>query len=135
VSTCGTVYIEVGASTDQTLSTTDCKTNWSPASSDWTKTNVSGDSFLVWFAAGTLYRISQTAVPLDALVALYSPTNTLIVYRDNGGVGASGTEVIDYTPTVSGFYRVVAGSYCLLFNDPYAVNCDYGAYTLSIAAP
>ena len=135
VATCGTVYIEVGATTNQNLTTTDCKTNWSPASSDWTAANVAGDAFLVYFAAGTLYRISQTAVPLDALVALYSPTGSLIVYRDNGGVGASGTEVIDYTPTVSGFYRIVAGSYCLLFKDPYAPSCDYGAYTLIVAAP
>lgn len=135
VATCGTVYIEVGASTDQNLTTTDCKTNWSPASNDWTATAVAGDAFIVYFAAGTPYRITQTAVPLDALIGLYSPTNTLITYRDNGGVGASGTEVINYTPTVSGFYRIVAGSYCLLFKDPYAAGCDYGPYTLKVFIP
>ena len=135
VTGCGTVYIEIGATTDQTLATTDCKTNWSPASGDWTKSDVAGDAFLVYLAAGTPVRFSQTAVPLDALMALYSPTGTLITYRDNGGVGASGTEIIDYTPTVSGFYKIVAGSYCLLFQDPYRAACDYGAYTLSVIAP
>lgn len=135
VTDCSPVYLEIGASTDQTLSTTDCQTNWNPASGDWSKSAVSGDAFLVYIAAGTTVRISETAVPLDALIGFYSPAGTLITYRDNGGVGASGTEVINYTATTSGFYRVVAGSYCLLFEDPYRAGCDYGPYTLSVVKP
>ena len=132
VSTCGTTYLEVGASTDQTLATTDCTTNYNPASSDWSKSTVAGDAFMVYIPSGTTVRISQTAQPLDALLTLYSPSGTLLQYRDNGGVGASGTEVITFTSTTSGFYKVVAGSYCLLFEDPYQAGCDYGAYNLSV---
>lgn len=135
VTDCTPVYLEIGGSTDQTLSTTDCKTNWTPPSGDWTKSDVSGDAFLVYIPAGTTVRISETAQPLDALIGFYSPAGTLITYRDNGGVGASGTEVINYTATTSGFYKVVAGSYCLLFQDPYQAGCDYGAYTLSVIKP
>jgi len=135
VTTCGTVFIEIGASTDQALSTTDCTTNFAPASGDWTKADVAGDAFMVYIPAGITVRISQTAVPLDALLALYSPSGSLITYRDNGGVGASGTEVITYTATTAGFHRIVAGSYCLLFEDPYRAGCDYGAYTLSVVKP
>jgi hypothetical protein len=135
VADCSKVYIEIGATTTQSLSTTDCKTNFSPASSDWTKAAVAGDAFLVYIAAGTTVRISQTAQPLDALIAFYSPSGSLILYRDNGGVGASGTEIIDYTATTSGYYKIVAGSYCLLFQDPYAAGCDFGPYTLSVVTP
>jgi len=135
VSDCSTPFIEIGASTTQNLATTDCTTNWSPASGDWSKTDVAGDAFLVYIPAGTSVRISQTAIPLDALIALYSPAGALITYRDGGGVGAGGTENIDYTATVSGFYRIVAGSYCLLFEDPYRAACDYGPYTLGVVIP
>ena len=141
VANCSPVYIEVGASTDQTLATTDCKTNFAPAATAaqtgegvWKNTNVSGDAFLVYIAAGTTVRISQTAQPLDAAIAFYGPDGSLIIFRDNGGVGAN-PEVINYTATVSGYYRIVAGSYCLLYNDPYQAGCDYGPYTLSVITP
>jgi hypothetical protein len=135
VTDCSPVYLEIGASTDQNLSTTDCTTNFNPPSGDWSKSDVAGDAYLVFIPAGTSVRISETAIPLDALIAFYSPTGSLITYRDNGGVGASGTEVINFTATTSGFYKVVAGSYCLLFEDPYQAGCDYGPYTLSVIKP
>ena len=126
VTDCSPVFIEVGASTDQTLATTDCKTNYA---------GVAGDAFSVYIPAGIAVRISQTAIPLDALIAFISPTGALIVERDNGGVGASGTEVINYTAPTSGVYKIVASSYCLVYNDPYRANCDYGPYTLSVIKP
>ena len=126
VTDCTPVFIEIGASTDQTLSTTDCKTNYA---------GVSGDAFSVYIPAGITVRISQTAIPLDALIAFKSPSGSLIVERDNGGVGASGTEVITYTAPTSGVYTIVATSYCLVYNDPYRANCDYGPYTLSVIKP
>jgi hypothetical protein len=142
VADCSKVYIEIGATTTQNLATTDCKTNFAPAATAaqtgegvWANTNVSGDAFLVYIAAGTAVRISETAQPLDAAIAFYAPNGSLIIFRDNGGVGATQTEVINYTATVSGYYRIVAGSYCLLYNDPYQAGCDYGPYTLSVITP
>jgi hypothetical protein len=126
VTDCSPVFIEVGASTSQTLSTTDCKTNYA---------GVAGDAFSVYIPAGITVRISQTAIPLDALIAFLSPTGALIVERDNGGVGASGTEVINYTAPTSGVYKIVASSYCLVYNDKYQANCDYGPYTWSVIKP
>jgi hypothetical protein len=142
VADCSKVYIEIGATTTQNLATTDCKTNFAPAATAaqtgegvWKNTNVSGDAFLVYIAAGTTVRISQTAQPLDAAIAFYAPDGSLLLFRDNGGVGATQTEVINYTSTVSGYYKIVAGSYCLLYNDPYQAGCDYGPYTLSVITP
>jgi hypothetical protein len=126
VADCSPVFIEIGASTDQNLTTTDCKTNYA---------NVAGDAFKVYIPAGITVRISQTAIPLDALIAFLSPTGSLIVERDNGGVGASGTEIINYTAPTSGFYTIVATSYCLVYADPYRANCDYGPYTLGVIKP
>lgn len=125
VTDCSNVYIEIGASTDQTLAPSDCKGY----------KNVAADPFLVYIPAGTTVRISQTALPLDALIAFFSPTGAQIVERDNGGVGASGTEVITYTAPTSGYYKIFASSYCLVYSDPYQANCDYGAYTLSVIKP
>lgn len=126
VTNCSPVYFEVGATTTQSVSPTDCTTGHG---------GVAGDVYLVFLAAGNTYRITQTAIPLDALTALYSPTGALIVERDNGGVGASGTETINITPSTSGFYKVVASSYCLVYDDTYQANCDYGAYTFSVIKP
>jgi hypothetical protein len=89
----------------------------------------------VYIPAGVTVQISETAQPLDALLSLYDPSGKLVTYRDNGGVGASGTETITFTATTAGFYRIVAGSYCLLFDDPYQAGCDYGAYTLKVIKP
>ena len=141
VADCSKVYIELGATTTQNLATTDCKTNFAPAATAaqtgegvWKNTNVSGDAFLVYIPAGTTVRISQTAQPLDAAIAFYSPSGALLLFQDQGGAGGT-PEVIDYTATVSGYYRIVAGSYCLLYNDPYQAGCDYGPYTLSVIKP
>jgi hypothetical protein len=125
VTSCAPVYIEIGASTDQTLASTDCKAD----------VDVSGDPYLVYIPAGITVRISQTAIPLDAEMLLFSPTGALLADRDNGGVGASGTEVINVTAATSGFYKIVASSYCLIFDDVYRAACDYGAYTLSVIKP
>jgi hypothetical protein len=136
---CSTTFIAIGTTTNQTLAPSDCKTNYSPAATAaqtgegvWKNTNAPGDAFLVYIAAGTTVRISQTAQPLDAAIAFYAPDGSLIFFRDNGGVGVSGTEVINYTSGTSGFYKIVAGSYCVLYNDPYQGGCDYGPYTLSV---
>lgn len=126
VTDCSTVYIEIGATTDQDLSPSDCNTNYA---------DVAGDKFLVYIPAGITVRISQTAIPLDALIAFLSPTGALIAERDNGGVGASGTEIINFTATTAGFYTIVASSYCLVYDDLYRAACDYGPYTLSVIKP
>jgi hypothetical protein len=126
VSDCTPMYIEIGASSDQTLATTDCKTNYK---------GVAGDAFLVYIPAGMTVKISQTAIPLDALIAFFAPNGTQIVERDNGGIGASGTEVITYTATTSGYHKIVASSYCLVYNDPYTSTCSYGPYTVSVVKP
>lgn len=123
VTDCSTPYIEVGVSTSQNLSPSDCTSNYK---------SVAGDGFLVYIAAGTSVRISETAQPLDALFAFLSPSGTVITERDRGGVGPAGTEVFNYTATVSGYYKIVASSYCLVYDDTYQANCDYGPYTLSV---
>ena len=126
VTDCTTPYIEVGASTDQNLSPSDCTTNYA---------DVAGDGYLLYLTAGQTVRISQTAQPLDALIAFFAPNGTQLFERDNGGVGPTGTEVINYTATTSGVYKIVASSYCLVYDDLYRANCDYGPYTLSVIKP
>lgn len=125
VNDCSTTYMEIGASTDQTLAPTDCISY----------AGVAGDAFLVYIPKGVTVKISQTAQPLDALIAFFDPAGKLIQEHDFGGVGASGTEVITYTAATSGYHKVVASSYCLVYDDTYQANCDYGAYTLSIVKP
>ena len=125
VNGCGTTYMEIGASTDQTLAPSDCQSY----------ANVAGDAFLVYIPKGVTVKISQTAVPLDALIAFFGPDGKQIVERDNGGVGTNGTEVITYTAAASGFHKIIASSYCLVYNDTYQANCDYGPYTLSVVKP
>ncbi len=126
VTDCSTTYIEIGAATDQTLAPSDCDTNGAA---------VAGDEFLVYIPAGESIRITQTSDPLDALIDFYSPTGERLVRRDNAGVSAATPEVINYTATTAGFYKIVATSYCLVFDDVYRANCDYGAYSLSVIKP
>jgi hypothetical protein len=126
VNSCGITYIEIGASTDQTLAASDCDTN---------DESVAGDEFLVYIPANVTVQISQTSDPLDAMMDFYSPTGTLLVQRDNAGVSAATPEVILFTASTAGFYKIVATSYCLAFDDVYRANCDYGAYTLKVVKP
>jgi hypothetical protein len=123
---CTVTYIEVGVTTDQVLSPSDCGTN---------DNDVAGDQFLVWIAAGETLRFSQTSNPLDSQLELYSPTGTLLVARDAAGVSAASPEVFNFTAPSAGFYKINATSYCLVFDDVYQANCDYGAYTLSVSRP
>jgi hypothetical protein len=125
VTDCSATYLEIGASTTQTLSSGDCTAD----------VDVAGDPYLVYVPAGITVRVSQTAVPLDAELFVFRPDGSLLADRDNGGVGASGTEVVTFTASVSGFYKIVPSSYCLVFDDVYRANCDYGAYTLSVVKP
>jgi len=131
VTDCSPVYLEIGVSTSQTLAPSDCASNYG---------GVAGDAFLVYVPAGVTIRVTQTAQPLDALFAIISPSGSLIVERDNGGVTpASGSpsqsEVFTMTAATSGFYKIVASSYCLVYDDPYQANCDYGPYTLTVITP
>jgi hypothetical protein len=126
VTDCSPVYIEIGASVDQTLSATDCPDPYF---------GVAGDPFLVYIPAGISVRISETSFPLDAEMALFSPTGSVLVDRDNAGVSASTPEIINFTATTSGLYKIVASSYCLVFDDVYAAKCDLGTYTLSVIKP
>jgi hypothetical protein len=123
---CSVTHIEVGVTTDQTLSPSDCDTN---------DNGVAGDEFLVWIAAGETLRFSQTSLPLDAELQLYSPSGTLLVDRDGAGVNAATPEVFNFTAPAAGFYKIIATSYCLVFDDVYQASCDYGAYTLSVTRP
>lgn len=123
---CSVTYIEVGVTTDQTLAPSDCDSN---------DNGVAGDEFLVWIAAGETLRFSQSSDPLDSELQLYSPAGVILVDRDGAGVNAATPEVFNFTAPAAGFYKIIATSYCLVFDDVYRANCDYGAYTLSVARP
>lgn len=122
VADCATVFIETGVTTNQTLTTSDCTTH----------NGVNADAFMVYIPAGGTVRISQSSNPLDALIELYSPTGALLVQRDNLGV-SSQSEVITFTATTAGYYKIVATSYGLVFDDAY--GAEYGAYVLSVVIP
>jgi len=124
VTDCTPAIIALGATTNQTLTTSDCTTH----------NGDNGDGFLVWLPAGVPIRITQTSSPLDALIELYSPAGVRLVKRDNFGVGGvASNEIINFTATTAGFYKIVATSYGLVDNDPY--GAEYGAYTLSVIVP
>lgn len=125
VTNCSAPFIEIGASTTQALATTDCTDDL----------DLPGDPFLLYVPAGVTVTVSETAQPLDAELLVFRPNGTLLADRDNGGVGASGTERITFTAATAGIYRIVASSYCVLADDHYQANCDYGAYTLSVIKP
>jgi hypothetical protein len=122
VTDCTPTFIETGVSTTQTLTTTDCETH----------NGVNADAFTVYIPVGGNVRIAMSSNPIDALIELYSPTGTRLVQRDNLGVSAS-SEVITFTATTAGFYKIVATAYGLVFDDAY--GAEYGAYTFSVTVP
>lgn len=122
VADCGTVFIEPGVTTQQTLTTSDCTSH----------NGVNADAYLVYIPAGGSIRISQSSNPLDALVELYSPSGTRLVQRDDLGVSSS-SEVITFTASTAGYYKIVATSYGLVADDAY--GAEYGVYTLSVVKP
>lgn len=124
VAGCQTVYIQVGATTQQTLATTDC-------------TNagyVADEFFIVYLTAGTPYRIRQNSTVagvIDSYLYLLSPTGSVAAENDDSGGG--GNSLILYTPTTSGFYKIRSTSYGNSQSDPYGK--EYGAYTLIVDIP
>jgi hypothetical protein len=121
VNGCEPVYIELGASTNQTLSASDCQDPYF---------GVSGDPYLVYVPAGVAFKVSQTSSTLDSEFAVFSPTGTLLVDRDTGG-----SETFTLTAATSGFYKIVSSSYCLVFDDVYAAGCDLSGYKLTVERP
>jgi hypothetical protein len=122
VTDCTPTFIETGVSTTQTLTTTDCTLH----------NGVNADAYTVYIPVGGSVRISMSSNPIDSLIELYSPTGTRLVQRDNLGVSAS-SEIINFTATTAGFYKIVATAYGLVFNDSY--GAEYGAYTFSVIVP
>lgn len=123
VQSCDVVYIEVGATTTQSISTSDCKSEIN---------GVETDTYMIYIPAGGTVRISMSSNPVDALMRFYSPAGALIVERDNLGVSAS-SEVITFTASTAGYYKLVATAWGLL-ND-YHYGAEYGAYTFSVVTP
>lgn len=121
VTDCSPVYLEIGATTSQTLSASDCQDPYF---------GVSGDPFLVYVPAGITFRVSQNSSTLDSEFAVFSPSGALLVDRDTGG-----SETFTLTAATSGFYKIVTSSYCLVFDDVYATGCDLSGYTLTVDKP
>lgn len=119
VSSCGTVFLEVSASTAQTIATTDCNA-----------AGYAADDYLVYIPAGATVRVAQQS-PIDAYLFVFSPSGALLAERDAGFLNF--TEVATVTATVAGFYLVRASSWGLV-NDDVSPAFDLGPYTLSVTA-
>jgi adhesin/invasin len=122
VGSCGTVFIEPGVTTNQAIATTDCSTH----------NGTTADGYMLYIPAGGTVRISMSSNPVDALIELYSPAGELLAQRDALGVSAS-SEVLTFTASTAGYYKVVAAAYGLVFDDEY--GAEYGAYVLNVVIP
>jgi len=124
VAGCPTTYIEVGATTNQTLvAATDCKPD-----------GFTADEYIVYLVAGTPYRFIQSSTVagvIDSYLYVIDPTGA-VADEDDDANGGGGSRIL-YTPTVSGFYTIRSSSYGVSQNDPY--GREYGAYTLVVDIP
>lgn len=123
VTGCPTTYIEVGATTNQTLATSDCK----PAGFE-------ADEYIVYLVAGTPYRFRQSSTVagvIDSYLYVIDPAG-VVAAEDDDSNGGGGSRIL-YTPTASGYYKIRSSSYGLSQDDPY--GREYGAYTLVVDIP
>lgn len=110
VANCATVFITRGASTTQNITATDCQLY----------TGFFSDQFRIRLVAGQAVTIRMQAA-LDAYISLLGPTGAVVAEQD--ALGNNATEVMVFTPTVTGFYTIDAGTF---------VPGATGAYTLTI---
>ena len=110
VAGCPTVFITRGASTTQNITALDCQLY----------AGYFSDQFRIRLVAGQAVTIRMQAA-LDAYISLLGPTGAVVAEED--ALGSNATEVMVYTPTVSGFYTIDAGTF---------VQGATGAYTLTV---
>ncbi|HUF66499.1 MAG TPA: hypothetical protein VMM17_11055 [Gemmatimonadaceae bacterium] len=112
---CDQVFIERGVTTEQTLSDSDCSL----------EAPYHDDQFIIFLAAGSQVRITQTSAEIDPYLLLLGPGGVLVAENDNATGETTGAQ-ITYTATSSAFYLISASS---------AFEAETGAYTLTVDTP
>lgn len=127
VTACGTTYIEIGASTAQTLTATDCgdPNNY--------------DEYKVYLAAGAAVRIDLThGGTLDGYLMLISPGGTTLSCADDNQPG--GQERISFTASTAGYYTIRSSAWGLkppgaCDTSGFRYGSEFAAYTLTLITP
>lgn len=112
VTNCEEVFVVKGASTTQSLQTTDCPNTTSGYS----------DDYLFLLAAGQTVTITMTSSAVDSFLELYSAPNARAAFNDNSAAGSNDAR-ITYTATGSSFFLIRATT---------PTTGSVGAYSLTI---
>ena len=124
VSTCGTTYIEIGATTSQSVSATDCG---APNAYD---------EYKVYLAAGTPLRIDLNhGGGLDGYLMLISPSGTTLLCADDNQPNAQ--ERISFSGGAAGYYTIRASAWGLAppgacDGSGYRYDSEFAPYTLTL---
>ena len=126
VSACGTTYIEIGATTPQSVTSTDCggANNY--------------DEYKLYLPAGGVVRIDMThGGTLDGYLMLISPAGTTVSCADDNN---GSNERITFTAATAGYYTIRASAWGLkppgaCDSSGFRYGAEFAPYTLSLITP
>jgi len=112
VTNCETVFVVRGINTSQGVDLTDCQRTG----------GYYGDQFFIYVLSGQPVTVSMSSAPVDSFITVYDTNGVVLTSNDNKDATTKDAQVA-FTPTVTGFYGIVASS---------ATAGAVGAYTLVI---
>ena len=99
VTNCEFVFVARGITTSQTLQASDC-----PRTGGYY-----GDRFFIWTAAGQPVTVSMSASAVDAYIVIYDTGGAVLAVNDDKDQTTKDA-LIAFTPSVAGFYGILASS-------------------------
>ena len=99
VTNCETVFVTRGITTSQNLDATDCQRTG----------GFYGDQLFIYVLSGQPVTVSMSSAPVDAFIQIYDTNGVVLTSNDNKDATTKDAQVA-FTPTVTGFYAIVASS-------------------------
>jgi hypothetical protein len=99
VTNCEFVFVARGITSSQTLQASDC-----PRPGGYY-----GDQFFIYVAPGQPVTVSMSSTAVDSYIAIYDPNGSVLIVNDDKDGTTKDAQVV-FTPSVEGFYGIIASS-------------------------
>jgi hypothetical protein len=110
VTNCENVFVVRGITTTQTLETSDCP-----------RSGYYGDQFFIYAAPGQPVTVSMSSTAIDSYLVIYDPRGGVLIVNDDKD-GTTKDSQVAFTPSVEGFYGILATSGSLGATGAYTVG-------------
>ena len=99
VTNCENVFVVRGITTTQTLQASDCQRTG----------GYYGDQFFIYVVPGQPVTVSMSSAAVDSYIAIYDTRGAVLIFNDDKD-GTTKDAQVAFTPSVEGFYGILASS-------------------------